>query len=45
MSDNRFTPTAREALRLSQQAAEELGHSYVGSEHLLLGLIREHLHI
>ncbi len=41
MSDDRFTPAAREALRLSQRAAEELGHSYVGSEHLLLGLLRE----
>ena len=41
MSENKFTPRAEEALRLSQEAAEELGHGYVGSEHLLLGLIRE----
>ena len=41
MYDNRFTPRAQNALRLAQAAAEELGHSYVGSEHLLLGLLRE----
>ena len=38
MSENKFTPRAEEALRLSQESAEELGHGYVGSEHLLLGL-------
>ena len=41
MSENKFTPRAEEVLRLSQEAAEEMGHGYVGSEHLLLGLIRE----
>ena len=41
MYENRFTPRAQSALRLAQEAAEELGHSYVGSEHLLLGLMRE----
>ncbi len=41
MNENKFTPRAEEALRLSQEAAEELGHGYVGSEHLLLGLLRE----
>ena len=41
MSENKFTPRAEEALRLSQEAAEEMGHGYVGSEHLLLGLLRE----
>ena len=41
MYDNHFTPRAQSALRLAQAAAEELGHSYVGSEHLLLGLLRE----
>ncbi len=35
------SPRAEEALRLSQEAAGELGHGYVGTEHLLLGLIRE----
>ena len=41
MNENNFTPGAEEALRLSQEAAGELGHGYVGTEHLLLGLIRE----
>ena len=41
MTDNRFTPRARSVLQLSHQAAEELGHGYVGTEHLLLGLLRE----
>ena len=41
MNDNKFTPRAEEALRLSQEAAGELGHGYVGTEHLLLGLLRE----
>ena len=41
MSENKFTPRAEEVLRLSQEAAEEMSHGYVGSEHLLLGLIRE----
>ncbi|MBQ0038086.1 MAG: ATP-dependent Clp protease ATP-binding subunit [Clostridiales bacterium] len=41
MNENRFTSGAEEALRLAQEAAEELGHGYVGSEHLLLGLMRE----
>ncbi|MBQ3103773.1 MAG: ATP-dependent Clp protease ATP-binding subunit [Oscillospiraceae bacterium] len=41
MSEIKFTAGAEEVLRLSQEAAGELGHSYVGSEHLLLGLIRE----
>ena len=34
-------PGAEEALRLAQEAAGELGHGYVGTEHLLLGLMRE----
>ena len=41
MNEHKFTPRAEEALRLSQEAAGELGHGYVGTEHLLLGLIRE----
>ncbi len=41
MSENKFSPRAEEVLRLAQEAAGELGHGYVGSEHLLLGLIRE----
>ena len=39
MNENKFTPTAEEALRLAQEAAGELGHGYVGTEHLLLGLL------
>ena len=38
MADNRFTSTALGAIRLAQQNAAQLGHTYVGSEHLLLGL-------
>ena len=41
MHENKFTPRAEEALRLAQEAAEEMGHGYVGTEHLLLGLLRE----
>ncbi|MBQ5674653.1 MAG: ATP-dependent Clp protease ATP-binding subunit ClpC, partial [Lachnospiraceae bacterium] len=40
MKDYPFTPHAEEALRLAQEAAQDMGHGYVGSEHLLLGLIR-----
>ena len=39
--ENQFTPRAEEALRLAQEAAEEMGHGYVGTEHILLGLMRE----
>ena len=41
MNEKKFSPGAEEALRLSQEAAGELGHGYVGTEHLLLGLMRE----
>ena len=41
MNENKFTPGAEEVLRLAQEAAGELGHGYVGTEHLLLGLMRE----
>ena len=37
----RYTPQAKEALGLAVSMAEELNHGYVGTEHLLLGLIRE----
>lgn len=37
----RFTGRAQEAINLSQQVAKELGHGYVGTEHILLGLIKE----
>ncbi len=36
-----FTSGAETALRLAQESAAELGHSYVGTEHLLLGIARE----
>ena len=38
---NRFTQRAQRAIDLSLEAAEKLGHEVVGSEHILLGLIRE----
>lgn len=38
MADSRFTSTALGAIRLAQENAAQLGHCYVGSEHLLLGL-------
>ena len=41
MNERKFTPRAEESLRLAQEAAEEMGHGYVGTEHLLLGLLRE----
>ena len=37
----RFTQRARRVLTLAQEEAERLRHSYIGTEHLLLGLIRE----
>ena len=39
--DDRFTERAINAFELAQAAASELGHNYIGSEHLLLGLSRE----
>ena len=36
-----FTPRATKLLLLSVPEAQELGHSYIGTEHILLGLIRE----
>ncbi|RFZ80745.1 ATP-dependent Clp protease ATP-binding subunit [Lacrimispora amygdalina] len=38
---DRFTTKARTAINLAEQAAGRLGHSYVGTEHLLLGLLEE----
>ena len=37
----RFTQRARRVLSLAQEEAERLQHNYIGTEHLLLGLIRE----
>ncbi len=36
-----FTPRAKRVLELSLEEARQLGHNYIGTEHLLLGLIRE----
>src|ERR1700690_1524375 len=36
-----FTPRAKKVLELSLREALQLGHSYIGTEHMLLGLVRE----
>jgi ATP-dependent Clp protease ATP-binding subunit ClpC len=36
-----FTPLSKKALELSAEEARSLGHNYIGTEHLLLGLIKE----
>ena len=36
-----FTPRAKKVLELSLRESLQLGHNYIGTEHLLLGLIRE----
>ena len=36
-----FTPRAKKVLELTRREAEQLGHNYIGTEHILLGLIRE----
>ena len=36
-----FTPRAKKVLELAVQEAQSMGHNYVGTEHLLLGLLRE----
>ena len=43
MSDklDRFTKRARRVLTLAQEEALRLNHNYIGTEHLLLGLVRE----
>ena len=40
-SDVPFTPRAKKVLELAVEEARLLGHNYIGSEHLLLGIIRE----
>ena len=37
---NNFTPRAQQLLALARKEAERLKHNYVGTEHLLLGLIK-----
>ena len=39
--EDRFTERAKNVLNLAYEGASELGHGYVGSEHLLIGLARE----
>ncbi len=41
MYENRFTESAQKAINLAAESAMELGHNYVGTEHMLLGLIKE----
>jgi ATP-dependent Clp protease ATP-binding subunit ClpA len=36
-----FTPRAKKVLELALREAQQLGHNYIGTEHILLGLIRE----
>src|SRR5438876_9658870 len=38
---DKFTERARRALSLAQEEAQRLQHNYIGTEHLLLGLVRE----
>ena len=41
LGDIPFTPRAKKALELAAEEARNLGHNYIGTEHILLGLIRE----
>src|SRR5512142_178991 len=41
LGDIPFTPRAKKALELAAEEARALGHNYIGTEHLLLGLVRE----
>ena len=38
---DRFTERARKVLQLAQEEAQRFNHNYIGTEHLLLGLVRE----
>ena len=38
---DRFTEQAKDAIRMAADVARELEHSYVGTEHLLIGLLQE----
>src|SRR5215471_10270937 len=38
---DKFTEQARKVLQLAQEEAQRFNHNYIGTEHLLLGLIRE----
>ena len=39
----RFTERARQVVVLAQDEARALKHNYIGTEHILLGLLREHV--
>ena len=41
MKNDRFTERAKAAIALAQETAAEMGHSYVGTEHILMGIARE----
>ena len=41
LGDIPFTPRAKKALELAAEEARSLGHNYIGTEHLLLGLVKE----
>jgi len=41
LGDIPFTPRSKKSLELSAEEARALGHNYIGTEHLLLGLVRE----
>src|SRR5207245_9130790 len=41
MSGYNFTDRVRKVLQLAREEAHRLGHEYVGTEHILLGIIRE----
>src|ERR1700721_4175389 len=36
-----FTPRAKKVLELALREAQSLGHNYIGTEHILLGMVRE----
>src|SRR5947199_398886 len=38
----RFTDRARKVMALANQEAQRFNHEYIGTEHILLGLLREH---
>lgn len=40
-SFNGFTEKANKALNLALESAENMGHTYIGSEHIILGLLKE----
>src|SRR5262249_60709334 len=39
---DRLTPAARQAMSLASEESEQLGHGYIGDEHVILGLLGEH---